>query len=343
MEAKSLSASYLPQSAREALEYRVGGLLYIPAIYTGIAEQLLNGSPKFADAKSIAFCLEDAIQDNAVAAAETELCRTFIQIKKGMQEKNLDKSDLPLIFVRIRNPAHMQKVHKMLENELDILTGFILPKYDLSNAAAYSELVRTINETPTSAPIFVMPILESPNIAYLETRQNSLTMLKRYADMISDYVLNIRVGGNDFNQIFGLRRSCKQSIYDIGIIRDIIIDILNVFSRDYVVSSPVWEYFDDGTNDDWKTGLENELCLDRLNGFIGKTAVHPSQIAVINYNLKVDPDDYRDAMQVVNWQPNELAVQKSASGKRMNEVKVHEKWAKRILRLAEAYGVKERE
>lgn len=36
-------------------------------------------------------------------------------------------------------------------------------------------------------------------------------------------------------------------------------DIENVFSSEYVVSAPVWEYFDTGSDDKWKQGLKENL------------------------------------------------------------------------------------
>ena len=66
-------------------------------------------------------------------------------------------------------------------------------------------------------------------------------------------VLNIRVGGNDFSNMYGLRRNINQNIYEIGVIRDILVNIINVFGADFVVSGPVWEYFGSDANEDGNT------------------------------------------------------------------------------------------
>ena len=118
-------------------------------------------------------------------------------------------------------------------------------------------------------------------------------------------------------------------------------DILNVFSREYVVSGPVWEYFDDKKSFDWLEGLLQELELDRINGFIGKTAIHPSQLPYIFDSLKVSQTDYEDARQVLLWDVDKLGVVKSVDGGRMNEVKTHRKWAERIKILGDIYGVRD--
>ena len=156
-----------------------------------------------------------------------------------------------------------------------------------------------------------------------------LLRVKRILDSQRDRVLNIRVGGNDFCNLYGLRRSAHQSIYDIGVIRDILMDILQVFAADYVVSGPVWEYFGPDAQ-----GSE---------GFVGKTAVHPSQLPVICEEMQVSREDYEDARQILGWTGEGLGVAKSAKGSRMNEVKCHKKWAERICKLAEVYGVREEE
>ena len=48
-----------------------------------------------------------------------------------------------------------------------------------------------------------------------------------------------------------------------------------------MLSGPVWEYFGEDLQGAWAEGLRQELALDRLNGFIGKTAVHPAQLPII--------------------------------------------------------------
>ena len=47
------------------------------------------------------------------------------------------------------------------------------------------------------------------------------------------------------------------------------------------------------------------------------------------------------AMKILGWDKGPLGVAKSEGGNRMNEVKVHGKWAKKISILADIYGIKE--
>lgn len=185
---------------------------------------------------------------------------------------------------------------------------------------------------------YMMPILESRDIVEYSTRHKVLSDLKKKIDSMKKYILNIRVGGNDFSNEFAARRHYDESIYSILPISQLLGDILTVFSREYVVSGPVWEFFS-SDNDEWKIGLRNELKLDRLNGFVGKTVIHPKQIKVVNEALKVSQKDYEDAKEILNWDEKGLQVGNSFAGERMNEVKTHTNWAYKTLVLAEIYGV----
>ena len=299
------------------LQYKIGGLLYMPAFQKNIVGKIKNDSIK--NLMSIGFCLEDSIRDEALNDAEISLIEILTELK------NLNKN-LPLIFVRIRNPKHLIEMQKKLSDFKKILTGYILPKFDLINADDYVKIIR--NEK-----IYVMPILETEMIADTLTRQKNLVDIKNILDSISQYVLNIRVGVNDLTNLYGLRRDKNHTTYDIGIIRDILIDILNIFSKDYVVAGSVCNFFDEDN-----LNLQRELILDRLNGFIGKSAIHISQLKFIFDSLKVSQDDLNDAEQILNWQSKNLGVVKGIG--RMNELNCHKRWSERIKILSEIYGVK---
>lgn len=313
--------------------YMVGGLLYTPAITADIAEKIKNHA--YPNLMSMAFCLEDSIQDDVLEQAQIKLKQTLETIKAQKSEKE----KLPLFFIRIRTPEHMKRVHDLLGETEEILTGYILPKFDLTNAEVYMSLIEKLNQGRKQR-LSIMPILESKMIADIKNRTKVLLEIKEILDASKKYVLNVRVGGNDFSNLYGLRRSVAQSIYEIGVIRDILMDIINVFVSDYVVSGPVWEYFGNDLNGAWAAGLKRELELDRLNGFLGKTSIHPTQLPLIYESMKVDRADYEDAMSILHWSSDELAVEKSPDGTRMNEVKCHTKWAVRIAILGQIYGIR---
>ena len=85
--------------------------------------------------------------------------------------------------------------------------------------------------------------------------------------------------------------------------------------------------------------MRRELKLDKLNGFIGKTVIHPKQIPVVNDMLRVTRKDLEDAKAILGWDSSGLQVGKSFGGERMNEVRTNYNWAKKTLLLSELYGI----
>ncbi|MBR0287550.1 MAG: HpcH/HpaI aldolase/citrate lyase family protein [Selenomonadaceae bacterium] len=306
---------------KEVLQYKVGGLLYMPAFQKNIVQKIAKN--RLPCLTSAAFCLEDSIRDESLDAAEKSL-QIILRELEGLE-------NLPLIFVRIRSPRHLEIFHETIGSRSKILTGYIFPKFDMSNADSYIKLAKEIN-------LPIMPTLETNRVASLLTRRTELLSLKQALDEIKSIVLNIRVGVNDFCNLYGLRRNVNRTIYDLGIVRDVLIDILNVFARDYVVAGSVWNFF--GGNF-WADGLKKELELDKANGFIGKSAIHPAQLPIIFDVMKVSKIDFDDANQILNWQSNSHGVIKSSDGSRMNEIKCHLNWAHKIKILGELYGVTE--
>lgn len=326
-----------PMKDRENLQYRVGGLLYMPAYQENIVEKIrANVQPYLT---SVCFCLEDAINDTAVADAERALRETLRVLKQLYEEEGRRK---PLLFVRVRTADHMQHFVDFVGEAGSVLTGYVLPKVNLGNVEAYMEIMRGLGQDPARRR-YIMPVLESPSIAGIKSRSAVLGELKAVFDAHREYVLNIRVGGNDFSNLYGVRRSIAHTIYSVGVVRDILVDILNIFARDYVVSGPVWNYFGEDPAGLWAKGLKRELEYDRMNGFIGKTVIHPAQLPFVFDSLRVRRADYEDARMILDWKDARAGVRKSWDGTRMNEVKTHGKWAARIMALAEIYGVKEEE
>ena len=71
-----------------------------------------------------------------------------------------------------------------------------------------------------------------------------------------------------------------------------------------------------------------------------KNVIHPKQIEVVNSCYRVSASDYHDAQNILGWDKNIAAmVSGSQDGERMNEYKTHINWARRIMYLAEVYGV----
>ncbi len=312
--------------------YDIGALLYCPAnAHTSIVEALKN--EQIPHPFSLAFCLEDTVHESAVAQAEQILHHTLTQIQHAKQECHFY---LPLIFIRIRSPKHLYQLAVQYKTFSDIVAGFILPKFFIENCDAYISVIQHLQQQ--DCPYMYIPIFESSTMVDLKSRYIHLSLVKEKLNAISDKILNIRIGGNDFSNVFGLRRHTQNTIYDLKPVANLLVDISTTFSPDYVVSGPVWEYY---AGDGWDSGLKRELELDLLSGLIGKTVIHPKQIPIVNEMLKVSQTDYDDAYNILHWDISSgTLVSASHDAHRMNEYLTHYRWANKIMRLAQIYGIK---
>ena len=70
--------------------------------------------------------------------------------------------------------------------------------------------------------------------------------------------------------------------------------------------------------------------------------IHPKQIDVVNACYRISASNYNDAKSILGWDKDSGSlVSGNQEGVRMNEYKTHLNWARRILYLAEVYGVGE--
>ena len=175
--------------------------------------------------------------------------------------------------------------------------------------------------------------------------------LIKILDKYKSLVLQVRVGGTDFSSVFGVRRGVDYSLYDIMAVRECLSDIINVCGRnnDYVISGPVWEYFrapkermfeklpEHGFEDylirrkplinNEIDGLLREVILDKANGFVGRTVIHPTHIKFVNALMAVTKEEYDDACMILG---TDGGVVKGSGGNKMNEIKPHTNGAKKI-------------
>ncbi len=313
--------------------YSVGALLYCPANKESISRAVIN--EKLGRNYSLALCLEDTINDDFVEEAEKIMVNS---LQKIFENKDSYTFFLPKIFVRVRERSQISRIMKMLGDAQAIISGFIIPKFIPETADEYIDEIIKVNEE-YGRTIYMMPILESQTMIDLRTRYDILYTIKDKLKRIEPLVLNIRVGGNDLCKMFGFRRHSSESIHDIKPVSNIFSDIVTVFGLDYVISGPVWEYFN---GDNWDEGLKNEIAGDILCGFIGKTVIHPNQIEVVRNAYKVSLKDLQDANSILNWSKNSASLVAGSQAKeRMNEYKTHCIWAEKIRILAEIYGVKQ--
>lgn len=310
--------------------YSVGALMYTPANNPKIADDIASG--RFGNKYSVALCLEDTIRDNCVTQAENILVDSMKKLYSLSREKQFY---MPKIFVRVRYSKQMQLIYRELGAAAALLKGFIIPKLSLLNIDAYINAFLSVKRQ-TDNELYLMPILECEDIIDPICRIRVLSGIRDKLIAAQKDILNIRVGGNDLCNSFGLRRHQDETIYDIRPIADILTDIIAIFGREYVISGPVWEYY---SGEGWDTGMKKEIAMDIRAGFIGKTVIHPNQIRIVNEALMIPESDYNDAKAILGWDSENL-VASSADSSRMNEYKTHYRWARKIMYLADYYGIR---
>lgn len=347
----------------------------MPATRSEVAEEIKNG--KHEGLTTVILDLEDAIGDQQVGQAEQSLAQQLFQLLSYVRTGMMSEQQLPLLFVRVRSVEQLERLLNGLGESLSLLTGFVLPKFSSDNGRAYFALIAEYNRSmhtgagnENNMPVlYGLPILESSKIIYRESRWKELLSIKEILDEYQEYVLNVRIGATDFSSLYGLRRSPDITIYEIAVIRDCIADIINLFGRvgsNYVISGPVWEYFshrervfkpqlrvspfEDALGkpgrhlrmdfiSDAVDGLIREVMMDKENGIIGKTIIHPSHIKPVQAMYAVTHEEYMDALEIVERNDGSLGVFKSTYANKMNEIKPHLNWAHRIINRSKVYGV----
>ncbi|MBG9546610.1 HpcH/HpaI aldolase/citrate lyase family protein [Cytobacillus firmus] len=353
------------RSDRELLSYALGATLYMPATRPNIHQDLL--SKKHAGLSSMVICLEDAIGDDEVELAENLLCSELENLSSDLMKGLCEEEDLPLIFVRIRSYEQLMRLKSRIPNGMHLLTGFVLPKFSPAEGCKILTEIKELNSHGYC--LYAMPILETKEIIQKETRLEELIGIKKVLDQYFELILNVRIGATDFSGLYGIRRNSDTTVYDIAVIRDCISDIINIFLRadqPYVISGPVWEYFSskerllkpqirqtpfmerlgqDGLKmrtdliDRHMDGLIREIAMDISNGLTGKTIIHPTHIRPVQALNTVTLEEYLDAQSIAGQAGGKIGVMKSNYQNKMNEIKPHLYWAKKILLKSEVYGV----
>jgi len=339
----------------------LGATLYCPATRPNLAADVVKQTQL--GVVSMVLCLEDSIDDADVAAAETNLVRQLEQLAE--QGNRSGHREIPLLFVRVRAPGQIADLIARLGPAARLLSGFVLPKFTEERGIPFLEAL-TDAEVTAGRRLFAMPVLESPELLHMETRAATLAAIARTVDKYRERILALRLGVTDFCSAYGLRRTPEMTAYDVQLVASVIGDVVNVLGRadgtGYTVTGPVWEYFRlqerifkpqlrqsifTGRAEELRTslidhdidGLLRETELDRANGLLGKTCIHPSHVAPVHALSVVSLEEYSDATDILRPERSGGGVVRSAYTNKMNEVKPHRAWAERTLLRAELFGV----
>ncbi|WP_447037171.1 HpcH/HpaI aldolase/citrate lyase family protein [Streptomyces sp. DSM 118878] len=355
--------AFTADSPPHVLASALGATLYSPATRPRLADDVLKQGGR--GVTSMVLCLEDSIDDAEVGGAEENLVRQFAELaERGVEP--------PLLFIRVRAAEQIPDLVRRLGPDVRLLSGFVLPKFTEERGVPFLEAL-TAAEAETAPGqdagrrLFAMPVLESPELLHLESRAETLAGIARTVDKYRDRVLALRLGVTDFCSAYGLRRPPDMTAYDVQIVASVIADVVNVLGRadgtGHIVTGPVWEYFRvqermfkpqlrrspflEGRADELRQaliehdmdGLLREIELDRANGLLGKTCIHPSHVLPVHALSVVSHEEFSDAQDILRPERGGGGVLRSSYTNKMNEVKPHRAWAERTLRRAEVFGV----
>ncbi|WP_203332009.1 HpcH/HpaI aldolase/citrate lyase family protein [Planococcus beigongshangi] len=342
---KYTPAEFNRDTEREILGLALGAALYTPGSRPDFADKIIAGNYRrntFSGLATLMICLEDAVADADLESAEANVVSQLKEIER-VSETNTEES--PLLFLRIRNPQQLDKLTNLAGSALGVLTGIVLPKVQASHLDDFFQALDRASEK-AGRMLYALPLLETEEVLFAETREQALTEIYAKLRQEKDRILTIRVGATDFSSLYGLRRPVERTIYDVHVIRECLVSVLNKFTKaedGFIVSGPVYEYFSSDTNPWLSTEPEKvlweEVQLDLLNGFKGKTCIHPSQIAIVNAGYIISHETYEDAMLILSKSDTFNGILQSPQRNKMNEVKPHLSWAKKVAAQAEIYGV----
>ncbi|MFC8370265.1 MULTISPECIES: HpcH/HpaI aldolase/citrate lyase family protein [unclassified Streptomyces] len=349
---------FTPDSPARLLSAALGATLYSPATRPLLADDVVKQGGR--GVVSMVLCLEDSIDDADVPAGEENLVRQFTDLA------GRPGADLPLLFIRVRTPEQIPDLVRRLGPSVALLSGFVLPKFTAERGLPFLEALVTA-EAESGHRLFAMPVLESPELLYRESRVETLEGIFRAVDKYRDRVLALRLGVTDFCSSYGLRRGPDMTAYDIQVVASVISDVVNMLARadgtGFTVTGPVWEYFRvqermfkpllrqspfhevqavalrEKLIEHAMDGLLREISLDRANGLLGKTCIHPSHVLPVHALSVVSHEEFSDAQDILRPERGGGGVLRSAYTNKMNEVKPHRAWAERTLLRAEVFGV----
>ncbi|WP_055692624.1 HpcH/HpaI aldolase/citrate lyase family protein [Streptomyces prasinus] len=349
---------FTARSPARLLAMALGATLYSPATRPRLADDIVKQAGN--GVVSMVLCLEDSIGDDDVAAGEANLVAQFADLA------GRTGAALPLLFIRVRTPEQIPDLVRRLGPTAGLLSGFVLPKFTEERGVPFLEAL-TVAEAAGGHRLFAMPVLESPELLYRETRVETLEGILRAVDKYRDRVLALRLGVTDFCSPYGLRRGPDMTAYDLQIVASVIADVVNMLGRvdgtGFTVTGPVWEYFRaqermfkpqlrqspflevqavelrQSLIEHAMDGLLREISLDRANGLQGKTCIHPSHVLPVHALSVVSHEEYSDAQDILRPERCGGGVMRSAYTNKMNEVKPHRAWAERTVLRAEVFGV----
>ncbi|MDB5044984.1 MAG: hypothetical protein JWQ08_1034 [Deinococcus sp.] len=298
--------------------WALGASLYAPATRNDLVEL---GTDKYPHLTSLIYCTEDAVREEDVPRALANLARALSELPpvgaSPMPTGSAHTS--PVRLIRARSP---EVLAHLLTLDLRGISGFVLPKIHDGNLASYMRHL----QRDEHAHLSVLLTLETRE-ALSEHRMACLRDLI-FQESWQHRIACLRIGGNDLMHALGVRRTPGRTLYE-GPLERVISMLIGVFKPyGFMLSSPVYEVFEDLTT------LAREVQQDLEYGLSGKTIIHPVQLSTVLNGYRVTEGDLQEAHAILA----EDAPAVFKMNGRMCEPATHSRWAHDILIRAERYG-----
>lgn len=305
--------------------YQLGASLYMPATRQDIWQVIKRD--KLPTINSIIICLEDAVSHNDVELALTRL-QTLLHtwaahvdsINEPSKQADIhtEQPTRPLVFVRPRHPAMLEQLSHF--TNIDLIDGFVMPKVDMYSLSNWRMACQNL-----SSEQLLMPTLET---AALFNPHHNEELAIGFKEAFSQPVFALRIGGNDLFAALRLRRPKNSIVYDTPI-GTLAYQLLGCFvPHGFYLTAPVFEYLDQPTL------FMQELTRDVSLGLVGKTVIHPSQIALVQQAYCVPMSTLDEAQAILHSEAKAVFKYNNT----MLEPATHRAWATEIVNRANAFG-----
>ncbi|WP_067516680.1 HpcH/HpaI aldolase/citrate lyase family protein [Endozoicomonas ascidiicola] len=290
-------------NSRRLNYFELGASLYTPCNHPNLQGIIQDG---LSGARSMIFCLEDAVNEDEVGIALENL-KTALQ---HLQPNNHFRR-----FIRPRNPMILAELLNI--RDIEKIDGFVLPKVDLTTFPLFKAAL----DNHASRSFSLMPTLETEQVFDSQTLTQIRTKLLEWREN----TCCLRIGGNDLMNVLGLKRMPGKTVYETPL-RSVIDQLLITFRPyGFELSSPVFDMVNDPLT------LIRELENDISYGFFAKTAIHPDQVKIIEHQYAAFVEaNQLQAGSVID----ESAPAVFLESGQMMERTCHQRWALRTLALA---------
>ena len=286
----------------------MGASLYVPANHKHLT-QVASGE-RLNHVRSLIFCTEDAVAERDLSYA---LFNLSVALANMRSESGVQR------FVRVRNVEVMARVLAM--PGADRLSGFVIPKATSANFDGYFRQVRDTKH-------LLMPTLETVDV--FDDGEMQLFRQTLEAPGVRARILALRIGGNDLLALLGLRRPRNMTLYRTPL-GPVIARLVTTFRPyGFMLTAPVFEYLD------LPDLLDAEVAEDIAYGMVGKTAIHPSQVAQIERHYTVRDCDLAVAQAILDQHSAAVFSMHNA----MCEVATHRAWAEHTILQSKVFGAR---